>query len=173
VSATRRWGWTFVALGTAAVAAAAVSRRLDVVEVRGNSMAPTLRPGDRLVVMRLDGLPRVGEMILTGDPRDTSRELVKRVAAVGRGGVDLRGDNPGASTDGRTFGPVPAPAIHWRVRFRYWPLARVGRAGLARVDAPSGPHDAGGLLSVPSDALSGPDDAGELLSVPSDALSGP
>jgi signal peptidase I len=108
---------------------AAASRRLDVVEVRGNSMAPTLRPGDRLVVIRLDRLPRVGDVVLAGDPRDSSRELVKRVAAVGRDGVELRGDNPGASTDGRTFGPVPAPAIRWRVRFRYWPLARVGRAG--------------------------------------------
>jgi hypothetical protein len=82
--------------------------------------------------MRLDRLPRVGDVVLAGDPRDPTRELIKRVAAVGRDGVELRGDNPGASTDGRTFGPVLAPAIQWRVRLRYWPLTRVGRAGVDR-----------------------------------------
>jgi nickel-type superoxide dismutase maturation protease len=93
-------------------------------------MEPTLRPGDRLVVTRLRGSPaRVGEVVIAGDPREPGRELIKRVDALGREGVALRGDNPEASTDGRTFGPLPAPAITWRVLFRYWPLGRIGRVG--------------------------------------------
>jgi nickel-type superoxide dismutase maturation protease len=125
VSVTRGRRWPLVLLG-AAVALVLASRRLDAVEVRGQSMAPTLLPGDRLIVIPLDRPPRVGEIVLAGDPRDHGRELIKRVAAVDRAGVDLRGDNRGASTDGRRFGVVRAAAIRWRVVFRYWPLNRVG-----------------------------------------------
>ena len=103
---------------------ALVARRsLDVVEVRGGSMAPTLRPGDRLLVARV-GVPRIGEVVLAADPRDSRRELIKRVAAIGPGGVELRGDGR-ASTDGRTFGRVAVDAIRWRAIARYWPPGRV------------------------------------------------
>ena len=100
--------------------------RFDVAEVRGRSMAPALRPGDRLLVARLGRPPRRGEVVLAPDPRDASRELIKRVADVGPGGVTLRGDNQAASTDGRTFGFVGADRVRWRVVGRYWPLDRVG-----------------------------------------------
>lgn len=100
---------------------------VDVVEVRGRSMLPTLRPGDRLVVVRGRRRPRVGEVVLALDPRDAGRELVKRVAAVGAEGVTLHGDSPAFSTDGRTFGPLPVRAVRWRAVVRCWPLDRVGR----------------------------------------------
>jgi nickel-type superoxide dismutase maturation protease len=100
-------------------------RRLDVVEVRGRSMLPTLRPGDRLVVVRLDG-PRPGDVVLAPDPREPRRELVKRVASVDPAGVVVRGDNPAESTDARTFGALPPAAVRWRVAARYWPPSRVG-----------------------------------------------
>ncbi|MDP9074743.1 MAG: S26 family signal peptidase, partial [Actinomycetota bacterium] len=53
---------------------------------------------------------------------------VKRVAAVDsdRGMLSLLGDNPGASTDSRTFGPVPRHAVIGRVAFRYAPAERAG-----------------------------------------------
>ena len=112
----------------ACLAIAFVGRRLvDVVHVRGRSMLPTLRPGDRLVVVRARRHARVGEVVLALDPRDAGRELVKRVAAVGSGGVTLHGDNPAFSTDGRTFGSLPAAAIRWRVVGRCWPPGRAGR----------------------------------------------
>ena len=79
----------------------AAHRWLDAVEVRGRSMAPTLLSGDRLLVARLR--PRVGDVVLATDPRDRGRELVKRVAGIDGFGVTLRGDNPAASTDARTF----------------------------------------------------------------------
>lgn len=107
---------------------AVVARRVvDVVEVRGRSMLPTLRPGDRLIVVRSARPARAGEVVLALDPRDAGRELVKRVAFVGPDGVTLHGDNPALSTDGRTFGALPAGAIRWRVIARCWPLGRAGR----------------------------------------------
>jgi nickel-type superoxide dismutase maturation protease len=104
-----------------------VRRVLDVVQVRGRSMLPTLRPGDRLVVVRSTRPARVGDVVLALDPRDAGRELVKRVAGVGPDGVALHGDNPALSTDGRTFGSLPVRAIRWRVIGRCWPLDRAGR----------------------------------------------
>lgn len=118
----------FVLAGTAAGAAAVAAwRRLDIVTVRGTSMAPTLLPGERLLVARAGGPPRVGDVVLVADPRDSRRELVKRVAHVGDGEVVLRGDSPAASTDSRTFGALPIDSVTWRVVGRYWPPLRIGR----------------------------------------------
>jgi nickel-type superoxide dismutase maturation protease len=107
--------------------ALAAGRLVDVVQVRGRSMLPTLRPDDRLVVVRRLRPVRVGDVVLALDPRDAARELVKRVAAIGPEGVTLHGDNPSLSTDGRMFGALPATAIRWRAVARCWPLERAGR----------------------------------------------
>ncbi|MEX1155762.1 MAG: S26 family signal peptidase [Chloroflexota bacterium] len=109
----------------------AASRWLDVVEVHGSSMAPSLLPGDRLVVeCRSFSLraPRAGEVVLARDPREPGRELIKRVFAVSDAGdaADLRGDAPDESTDSREFGAVPLSAIRWRAALRYWPPQRAG-----------------------------------------------
>lgn len=107
--------------------ALAVGRLVDVVQVRGRSMLPTLRPDDRLIVVRGLRPVRVGDVVLALDPRDAARELVKRVAAIGPEGVTLHGDNPSLSSDGRTFGALPAAAIRWRAVARCWPPGRAGR----------------------------------------------
>ena len=52
--------------------------------------------------------------------------LVKRVSAVLEDEIVLRGDNPGASTDSRSFGPVPAGAVLGRVVRCYAPSWRAG-----------------------------------------------
>lgn len=115
-----------LAFGLALVGAWMLARRhLDTVEVRGQSMAPALRPRDRLLVVR--ATPRPGDIVLARDPRDAKRELIKRVAGVGKDGLRLLGDNPAASTDARAFGAVPAAAVEWRVVGRYWPVDRFGR----------------------------------------------
>ncbi|HEX5578546.1 MAG TPA: nickel-type superoxide dismutase maturation protease [Candidatus Limnocylindria bacterium] len=124
----------FLVLGSlAAIAAAGVAagRRLDVVEVTGQSMAPTLLPGDRLLVEAISfrrRLPRTGEIVLARDPRQPSRELVKRIGHVDAGslGVELTGDSPAESTDSRTFGPVGLDDLRWRVAARVWPPGRIG-----------------------------------------------
>ena len=110
-----------------------VGRRwLDVVEVRGGSMAPALVPGDRLLVEShsyLSRRPRPGEVVLAADPREPERELIKRVASIDAraASAELRGDAPAISTDSREFGAVPLSEIRWRAVFRYWPPERVGR----------------------------------------------
>jgi len=124
---------TWLALG---IASAMVARgRLDVVEVRGRSMAPALLPGDRLLVVRMRRAPRIGEVVLAPDPREPRRELVKRVAAVGPGRIDLRGDNVTASADAR----VASDRVRWRAALRYWPLSRATtRLGRPRALEPVG-----------------------------------
>ena len=130
----RPWSLWF-ALGLGVAAAAIVSRWTDLVAVRGGSMAPTLLPGDFLIVERWSLMrrsPRPGEVVLARDPRQPTRELIKRVAVVRDGSIELRGDAP-TSTDSRSFGPLPPDAIEWRVLFRYWPVSRIG-------PVPAAPH---------------------------------
>jgi nickel-type superoxide dismutase maturation protease len=146
----RRGALTWVVL---AIATGAAARRwLDVVEVRGRSMAPTLLPGDRLLVVRMHRAPRVGEVVLAPDPREPRRELVKRVAGVAAGGIELRGDNVAASSDAR----VAPDRIRWRAVLRYWPTNRATtRLGPPRVLQPI---DAGGeaACAVPEALVAGP-----------------
>jgi len=135
------------------LAARATLRRLDVVQVRGRSMEPTLRHGDRLLVVRRSA--RIGDIVLAADPREPEREIVKRVVGRGPGGLVLRGDNPAFSTDSRIFGTVPPSSAHWRVLLRYWPPPRAGRPGSAPPAAE--PPDEGGEMActVPSALIAG------------------
>jgi nickel-type superoxide dismutase maturation protease len=105
------------------IVAAAVRPRRVVVE--GRSMEPTLAPGDRLLVVRARSL-HAGDVVAVRDPRDPRRVLVKRIGAVLDDGVVVRGDNPGASTDSRSFGPVPSTAVLGRVFRCYAPSWRAG-----------------------------------------------
>jgi nickel-type superoxide dismutase maturation protease len=99
--------------------------------VEGGSMAPTLHAGD-WVLVDPDAYerrrPRVGELVLVGDPRGPDRLLVKRVDAVSaEGAIEVIGDARGASIDSRAFGPVDGDAVVGRPFFRYWPPRRLGR----------------------------------------------
>ncbi len=88
-------------------------------------MLPALRPGDWVIVDSAayrGRRPKPGEIAVALDPRDRSRTLVKRIAAVEPGGAArLLGDNPDASTDSRTLGAFPPSLLVGRVRWRYWP----------------------------------------------------
>jgi nickel-type superoxide dismutase maturation protease len=103
---------------------------LGRLRVTGESMIPTLLPGDRVVVVRGLGLLRpgirVGDLVALTDPRRPERLMVKRVAAIDGNSVVVRGDNEVASTDSRHFGPVGPAAIRGRVVYRYFPEARRG-----------------------------------------------
>jgi len=115
---------TALAASVALVIAAALVRPRRVV-VDGRSMEPTLAPGDRLLVVRTRAL-HTGDVVAVRDPRDPRRVLVKRIGAVLEEEVVLHGDNPGASTDSRSFGPVPSSAVLGRVVRRYAPSWRAG-----------------------------------------------
>jgi signal peptidase I len=113
-----------ILLGTA-VAWAARRRPFRVV-VEGESMAPTLRPGDQLLCVR-PGRIRRGDLVVVRPPTH-GFEMLKRVAALpGEGGLGpdeylVVGDNPAASTDGRTFGPVRGSEVAGVVLLRYLPV---------------------------------------------------
>src|SRR5437879_11336913 len=94
--------------------------------VSGDSMHPALEAGDRLLVVRARRL-RAGDVVAVADPRQPARTVVKRVAGVGPEGVTVLGDDPAASTDSRTYGPVPRRLVQGRAVYRYWPEARRGR----------------------------------------------
>jgi nickel-type superoxide dismutase maturation protease len=88
-------------------------------------MRPSFLPGDRLLVVA--GLSiRPGHVVALEDPRASGRLMIKRVRAARPEGVDVRGDNPGASTDSRHFGLVPRSALQGRVVYRYAPRDRIG-----------------------------------------------
>lgn len=117
-----------------------LSRSVHRVKVEGGSMAPALLPGDCLLVVRpahrrfplfsaqRPGL-EPGEVVAVRDPRHPGRVLVKRVARVDRDSASLEvlGDASHASTDSRTFGPVPMSSVLGRAVYRYAPPGRTGR----------------------------------------------
>ena len=114
--------------------------------VRDRSMAPSILPGDRLLVVRRPSRAyRRGDVVIARDPAEAGRFLVKRVAALpgdpwppGFGGtgpvppgrVVLLGDNRVESRDSRAFGALPLNALTGRAIWRYLPASR--RGGLAR-----------------------------------------
>ncbi len=100
-------------------------------EVEGDSMRPTLLPGDRLLVLRRRRA-RPGELVVVADPRRPDRLMVKRVAAADHRGWTVLGDNPPASTDSRAFGPLAR--VEGRPLYRYHPVHRAGRLRASGTD---------------------------------------
>jgi nickel-type superoxide dismutase maturation protease len=88
-------------------------------------MIGALMPGDRVIVLPVRSVAP-GDVVAARDPRHPQRILVKRVAGAGPTGIDLRGDNPAASTDSRQFGPVSPDLLVGRVVCRYHPPGRTG-----------------------------------------------
>lgn len=112
------------------VAAALFARRYRRFAISGQSMTPTLSPGDWVLVDEhayRTKLPERGDVVVLADPREPQRHLVKRITSVDlHGEVRVEGDNAAESTDSRHFGPVPAKMLIGRVRWRYWPSSKVG-----------------------------------------------
>ena len=120
-NALKALGWAAAVLAGALFSGA---RRLQRLEVAGDSMRPAFEPGDRLLAVRL-GRIRAGDVVAVPAPRDATRLIVKRVASVSGPTLVLRGDNEAASTDSRSFGPVPSSSVAGRVFYRYSPPERV------------------------------------------------
>lgn len=115
-------------------------------------MEPTLRSGDRLLVLSRRR-PAVGDIVALEDPRrlpprpdrpvgepevgqgpdgkrlDEKRLIVKRVVSVDGDEVVVWGDNRASSSDSRVFGPVDRRDILGRAVYRYFPPDRAGRLG--------------------------------------------
>ena len=92
-------------------------------------MAPTLRPGDQLLVARRRAA-RPGWVAVVRLPDGTL--AVKRIVRIVDGGaLWIEGDNPFGSTDSRTLGPLPPEALVGVAIARIWPrptLLMPGRA---------------------------------------------
>jgi hypothetical protein len=107
-------------------------RRWGLAVVKGDSMRPTLSPGDRLLV-RYGAVPGPEQLVLARFPDGTL--AVKRIgyaATTGAGspGWFLISDNPGRGVDSRHRGPVAQDAVLAVVRFRILP--RPGRLVVRR-----------------------------------------
>jgi phage repressor protein C with HTH and peptisase S24 domain len=99
-----------------------VSRRWGLAVVKGDSMRPTLVPGDRLLV-RYAATAEPGRLVLARFPDGTL--AVKRVGHAatlpsGRPGWYLVSDDPAVGIDSRHRGPVPAEDVLAVVRARLW-----------------------------------------------------
>jgi signal peptidase I len=91
-----------------------IGRWWRLIIVRGNSMAPTLLDGDRLIV-RIGRAPVPGDLVVFRArdvvPESSVTWMVKRAEQVAPdGSVVVRGDNA-RSQDSRHFGPVPGESI--------------------------------------------------------------
>ena len=104
-------------LGALAVRAV---RSVTTEAVAGDSMRPTLEPGDWLVVRR-GARVRPGDVVVARRPDRTGLRVVKRALKRTDDGWWLVGDNPAASTDSRLFGAVPVALVEGRAVARYWP----------------------------------------------------
>ncbi|CAN5408214.1 hypothetical protein BH11ACT8_BH11ACT8_07960 [soil metagenome] len=105
---------------------------LGWVIVRGRSMLPTLRDGDRLLVVRRGRAPRVGDVVLARF-RDGSL-VVKRVAEHRPRGWWLLSDNlTEGLADSRAKGAVPDEDVLGVGVLRVWPRPAWLRRVLPRV----------------------------------------
>ena len=94
--------------------------------VRGDSMLPTLRPGDLLLV-RYAAAPRPGEVVVARFADATvavKRAVAPRATAGGGAGWWLLSDDPGTGVDSRHRGAVPASEVLAVARLRVWPRPR-------------------------------------------------
>ncbi|GAA0967809.1 LexA repressor [Nocardioides aquaticus] len=89
-------------------------------------MAPSLSPGDRLLV-RYGAAPRPGDVVVARFPDGTvvvKRATDRRTTRAGAPGWWLLSDDPDAGVDSRHRGPVAAQDVLGVVRARLWPRPR-------------------------------------------------
>lgn len=113
-----------------------MSRRWGIAVVRGRSMLPGLRDGDRLLV-RYAVRPCPGDLVVARFVDGTvtvKRAVEPRRTRTGGAGWWLLSDNAEEGVDSRHRGVVPDEAVLAVVRRRVWP-PRPARAGAGRHEA--------------------------------------
>lgn len=96
---------------------------LFAVLVQGPSMAPALRSGEALLVLRTTRA-RAGHVVVARFRSRPELLVVKRAVREQEGGWWIEGDNGFVTDDSRAYGVAD---VLGRVVFRYWP--RPGRVG--------------------------------------------
>jgi phage repressor protein C with HTH and peptisase S24 domain len=100
------------------------SLRLGLVRVAGDSMLPTLRAGDVLLV-RPGGTVRPGRLVVVDLPE--RGPAVKRARMRVPEGWWVERDNPAAGVDSWLVGAIPPAAVRAVVICRLWPPKRLRR----------------------------------------------
>lgn len=83
---------------------------IAVYRVAERSMEPTIRQGDYLLVSRIHGRLREGDIVVLRHPAKNI-DIVKRIRRIEGGRVFVEGDNKDESEDSRSFGAVPVKTI--------------------------------------------------------------
>lgn len=83
--------------------------------VSGNSMLPTLKPGQDVLVWCWFVSPKVGDIVAI---RVNNREMIKRIQSCDGRSIFVMGDNQKMSTDSRKFGPIKRSQIIGKI---IWP----------------------------------------------------
>ena len=95
--------------------------RLGIAVVRGRSMSPTLRDGDRLLVVH-GAAPRPGRLAVVRLPDGVL--AVKRTTRREPAGWWVERDNPAEGVDSWSLGAIPERDVVARVVGRLWPAPR-------------------------------------------------
>ena len=107
----------------AAPSRSARGARWGLAIVRGRSMLPTLREGDRLL-LSYRRTPRAGDVVVVRLPEGVV--AVKRVLRrEPEGGWWVERDNPREGVDSWTVGAIPDGDLVGVARIRVWPRPRV------------------------------------------------
>ena len=96
-------------------------RRLGMALVHGRSMLPTLRDGDRLLVVH-GGSPKVGRLLVVRLPGGVI--AVKRATRREPGGWWVERDNPAEGVDSWSVGAIADSEVLAVVVMRLWPAPR-------------------------------------------------
>ena len=96
-------------------------RHWGLAVVRGRSMLPTLREGDRLLVHH-GAPPKQGRLLVVRLPG--GMVAVKRAGLREPDGWWVSSDNPAEGVDSSKVGTIPDTAVLAVVRCRVWPLLR-------------------------------------------------
>jgi nickel-type superoxide dismutase maturation protease len=93
----------------------------DIFRIEGDSMHPTLKEGD-LVLINPQAELKVGDIVVARHPFKKSVNIIKRIADIMPGEkYILLSDNPEESSDSRQFGAIAAKDIIGKAEARIKP----------------------------------------------------